>query len=165
MYRFLRRAYRCGEDLDARRGMLMASHKAGLAFSQSYVGYVHAVAHSLGGQYGIPHGLANAVLLPVVLETYGAHIHQRLYRLGVAAGVCPADLTAAEGASRFLQSIRELNRDLGIPRTLQGIVPQDIPELARHAAREANPLYPVPKLMSARELEGFYRTVAGDGCR
>ena len=65
-------AYQNGEDLKARKNMLYAAHIAGIAFSKSYVGYVHAVAHSLGGQYNTPHGLANAVLLPVVLETVGA---------------------------------------------------------------------------------------------
>ena len=79
-----------GADLEARRNMLQAAHIAGIAFSKSYVGYVHGVAHSLGGQYNTPHGLANAVLLPVVLEAYGPCIHRKLRELGRSAG------TAAE---------------------------------------------------------------------
>ena len=61
--------------------MLRASYLAGTAFTKSYVGYVHAVAHSLGGQYGIPHGLANSVLLPIVLEAYGNAAHKKLAHL------------------------------------------------------------------------------------
>lgn len=84
-------AYTNGSDIDARRNMLHASYYAGCAFTKSYVGYVHAVAHSLGGEYNVPHGLANAVLLPFVLQEYGETIHQKLYKLAVAAGICTKD--------------------------------------------------------------------------
>ena len=63
-------AYEHGDNIHARRNMLHASFYAGCAFTKSYVGYVHAVAHSLGGQYNVPHGLANAILLPLVLREY-----------------------------------------------------------------------------------------------
>ncbi len=78
-------AYTDGSNKEARRNMLRASYFAGCAFTKSYVGYVHAVAHSLGGQYNVPHGLANAVLLPYVLEAYGKTIHKKLAALAVAA--------------------------------------------------------------------------------
>lgn len=64
-------AYEHGDDMCARRNMLLAAYKAGVAFTRSYVGYVHAIAHSLGGRYGIPHGLANAIILPHMLRAYG----------------------------------------------------------------------------------------------
>lgn len=67
-----------GFDINARRNMLRASYYAGCAFTKSYVGYVHAVAHSLGGAYNVPHGLANAVLLPFVLEAYGPVVYPKL---------------------------------------------------------------------------------------
>ena len=67
--------------------MLHAAHKAGLAFSKSYVGYIHAVAHSLGGFYGTPHGLANAVIMPYVLEAYGKTVHKKLYKMALACGI------------------------------------------------------------------------------
>lgn len=67
-------AYEHGDNIQARRNMLHASFYAGCAFTKSYVGYVHAVAHSLGGQYNVPHGLANAILLPLVLREYGSCI-------------------------------------------------------------------------------------------
>lgn len=153
-------AYRDGTNRSARANMLYAAHKAGIAFSKSYVGYIHAVAHSLGGQYNIPHGLANSVLMPVVLEAYGEATHRKLHELGIAAGVTGSGDSHREGAEKFIQAIRDLNRRLGIPTSIPGIRREDIPQMARHAAKEANPLYPVPVLMDAGELERFYYKVA-----
>lgn len=162
VFTYLERAYQNGRDPVARERMLYAAHIAGIAFSKSYVGYIHAVAHSLGGEYNIPHGLANAVLMPIVLEAYGPCAHKKLRELGRAAGVVREDQTPAAGAAAFIAAIRDLNRRMGIPETLPGIRREDIPAMARHAAREANPLYPVPRLMDAGELEEFYELVSDD---
>ena len=156
----IERAYHDGSDLTARRNMLKASYYAGEAFSKSYVGYIHAVAHSLGGQYGVPHGLANAVLMPYVLEAYGAAAHRKLGELAVAAGVASADEPADIAAAKFISAIRALNAAMGIPPKLPGILRTDIPLMARHAAREANPLYPVPVIWDAQELQRFYHDVS-----
>lgn len=156
----LEAACRDGEDLEARKKMLHAAHIAGIAFTRSYVGYVHAVAHSLGGQYNIPHGLANAVLLPIVLEAYGPCVHRKLWELGQSAGAAGDAGSPEEGAAAFIAAIRALERRLGIPEALPGIRREDIPIMAAHAAREANPLYPVPRLMGAAELEQFYLAVS-----
>lgn len=158
------RAYRNGRDYEARSNMLTAAYRAGIAFSRSYVGYVHAVAHSLGGQYNIPHGLANAVLLPYVLERYGSCIHRKLHELAVAAGVASPQEEDAGAAAKFIRAIRQLNARMGIPETLEGIRPEDIPVMAAHAEKEANPLYPVPRLMTREELTFFYEQVAGKEC-
>ena len=158
------RAYRNGKDYEARSNMLTAAYRAGIAFSRSYVGYVHAVAHSLGGQYNIPHGLANAVLLPYVLESYGSCIHRKLHDLAVAAGVASPQEEDAGAAAKFIRAIRQLNARMGIPETLDGIRPEDIPVMAAHAEKEANPLYPVPRLMTREELTFFYEQVAGKEC-
>lgn len=158
------RAYRNGRDYEARSNMLTAAYRAGIAFSRSYVGYVHAVAHSLGGQYNIPHGLANAVLLPYVLERYGSCIHRKLHDLAVAAGVSSPQEEDANAAAKFIRAIRQLNARMGIPETLEGIRPEDIPVMAAHAEKEANPLYPVPRLMTREELTFFYEQVAGKEC-
>lgn len=158
------RAYRNGKDYEARSNMLTAAYRAGIAFSRSYVGYVHAVAHSLGGQYNIPHGLANAVLLPYVLENYGSCIHRKLHDLAVAAGVASPKEEDAGAAAKFIRAIRQLNARMGIPETLEGIRPEDIPVMAAHAEKEANPLYPVPRLMTREELTFFYEQVAGKEC-
>jgi alcohol dehydrogenase class IV len=158
----LEKAYASGNDLEARQNMLLAAYRAGIAFSKSYVGYVHAVAHSLGGKYGIPHGLANAVLLPCVLEAYGASAHRRLRRLAIAAGVSSEEESDRAGAEKMIEAIRALNARMQIPKTLSGIRREDIPALARHAEKEANPLYPVPRLMTAKELEQFYFAVLAE---
>ena len=153
-------AYREPTNRQARANMLRAAYLAGGAFSRSYVGYIHAVAHSLGGQYNIPHGLANSVLMPVVLEGYGAAIHKKLHELAAAAGVARPEDSHRGAAEQFVRAIRDLNRRMGIPATLAGIRREDIPHMAKNADREANPLYPVPVLMDAEALERFYYKVA-----
>ncbi len=156
-------AYNNGGDLTARANMLHASHIAGIAFSKSYVGYIHAVAHSLGGQYNVPHGFANAVIMPVVLESYGAAVYKKLKALGIAAGVAGDGDDEKTAAEKFIAAIRALNKNMGIPETIDGIKKEDIPLMASHADREANPLYPVPVLMNAGELEKFYYIVGNIG--
>lgn len=153
------KAYADGCNHEARENMLHAAYKAGIALSKSYVGYIHAIAHSLGGRYGTPHGLANAVIMPYVLESYGTCVHQKLHRLGIAAGVCTESDSHEIGAKKFIEAIQALNKRMNIPDTLSGIKEEDIRELARHAQKEANPLYPVPKLMTRKELEDFYYKV------
>ena len=155
----IERAFRDGEDREAREAMLLASYRAGIAFSVSYVGYVHALAHALGGEYGTPHGLANAVLLPHVLEGYGRSAHRRLHRLAVAAGVATEDDSPEVGAGKFIEAYRALSARLAIPTALPELREEDIPSLASHAEREANPLYPVPRLMTAGELARFYKKI------
>lgn len=152
-------AYSNGHDLAARANMLQAAYEAGCAFTVSYVGYCHAVAHSLGGQYGIPHGLANAVLLPYVLKAYGSTIYPQLKQLAIAANLCDGSTNAQVAAELFIDAIEKLNAAMGIPTKLKGIQKQDIPTLAKHAAAEGNPLYPVPVLMDAKQLEQFYYDV------
>lgn len=149
-------AYHDGKNLDARRNMLHASFYAGCAFTKSYVGYVHAIAHSLGGEYNVPHGLANAVILPLVLETYGECIHKKLHRLAIAAGLASEDTPVTEAAWRFIDAVKEMKRHFHIGTTISEIREEDIPKLAHYADKEANPLYPVPVLMNARELEKLY---------
>ncbi|MCM1307373.1 MAG: iron-containing alcohol dehydrogenase [Butyrivibrio sp.] len=163
IFKYIRRAYADGNDMKARRQMLYAAYLAGSAFTKSYVGYVHAVAHSLGGKYNTPHGLANAVLLPHVLEAYGKAAEGRLNKLALAVGLCGPEAKAADGAAAFIEAVKQMKLDLNIPDALPEIKEEDIPELAKHADKEGNPLYPVPKLMNARELEQFYYCVMKDG--
>lgn len=153
-------AYTDGKNHKARENMLHAAYKAGVAFSKSYVGYIHAVAHSLGGQYGTPHGLANAVLMPYVLEAYGESAYKKLHKLGIAAGVCDVNDDHKDGAEKFIKAIKNLNAKMDIPEKLSGIKKEDIAIMAKHAEKEANPLYPVPKLMTKKELAEFYVQVA-----
>lgn len=152
-------AYNEPNNYTARANMLKASYKAGIAFSKSYVGYGHAVAHSLGGQYNIPHGLANSVILPVILEEYGKTVYKKLYELAIYANVARKQDDFKTGASKFIEKIKILNKNMGIPEKLQGIKKEDICIMAKHADKEGNPLYPVPMLMNAKELEKIYYKV------
>lgn len=160
IYQNLWIAYEEPQNEVARRNMSLAAYQAGLAFSMSYVGYIHAIAHSLGGQYGIPHGLANSVIMPYVLEAYGKKAHKKLYRLAIAAGVCSENDSIEVGAEKYIDAIKNLNKEMNIPDKLGGIIKEDIPVMARYAEKEANPLYPVPKLMTKKELESFYYKIA-----
>ena len=152
-------AYNNGSNIEARTNMLKAAYLAGIAFSKSYVGYVHAVAHSLGGQYNIPHGLANAILLPIVLEKYGKSIYKKLHKLSIEVGISSKDENKEESARKFIKAIYALNERMNIPHKLKGIKEEDIIIMSKHADKEANPLYPVPKLFNAKELEYFYYQV------
>lgn len=152
----LPRAYDNGNDISARRNMLNASYYAGCAFTKSYVGYVHAVAHSLGGAYNTPHGLANAMLLPYVLKAYGKSVHRSLSELAIECGIAN-ELTPCDiAANAFIDKLEAMNRRFNIPDKLSDLDKSDIDRLVRYADKEANPLYPVPKLMDASELKQFY---------
>lgn len=155
----LEKAYADGNDMTARANMLKAAFLAGDAFSKSYVGYCHAVAHSLGGQYHTPHGLANAVLLPYVLEAYGSAIYKKAKDIAIAMGIADTSSDEGQATKDLIAHIRRMNENMGIPTKLKGIQEADIPMLAGLAAKEANPLYPVPVLMSKEELQQFYRDV------
>lgn len=158
----LRAVYQDGSDLDRRKNMLHASYYAGCAFTRSYVGYVHAIAHSLGGEYNVPHGLANAVILPFILEAYGSAVYGKLHRLAIAAGIASEETPEEMAAHSFIQEIRKMNEEFGIGTTIPEIWEEDIPKLAHYADKEANPLYPVPVLMDAAELEKFYHILMED---
>ncbi len=121
---------------------------------------MHAVAHSLGGKYNVPHGLANAVILPYVLERYGEKAEKKLAKLADAAGISGS--STHDKARAFIDAIKAMEREMMIPEKLDCIRRSDIPELARTADREANPLYPVPVLMDAAELEAIYCDVMAE---
>ena len=142
IFSHLERAYRDGASLPDRAAMLQASFDAGAAFTRASVGNVHAIAHTLGGLYGTAHGLANAVLLPIVLEDYGAAAYPRLARLARLAGLSGESDEAL--ARAFISEIRAMNARMGIPDHFDCIREEDIPQMAAWASSEANPVYPVP---------------------
>ena len=159
------KAYDNGEDIEARQNMQLAAYYAGISFARAYVGYVHAIAHSLGGQYGVPHGLANSVILPYVLDYFGESAYPRLARLAEIVGIDGKD--DAEKAKAFIEAIRKLNEHMNIPKYIKAkdggdlIRDEDIPVMAERAYKEANPLYPVPKFMGREELTQMYYTIQG----
>ena len=150
-----------GDSYSARQSMLEAAFKAGCAFTVSYVGYVHAIAHSLGGQYNLPHGKTNATILPWMLEWYGPAIDEKLKDMAIAANLASREDPAPLAAKALIYRIRQLNQTFGIPDYIPEIKARDIPYLASLAAKEANPLYPVPVLMDRKELEECYWKLAG----
>lgn len=150
-------AYEDGTNIEARENMLEASYLAGIAFTRAYVGYVHSIAHNLGGMYGTPHGLANAVILPYVLDYYGKAAYKPLAKLADYAGICNPSLSTEEKAKCFIAKIREFNEKMEIPSKFDFIKEKDIPTIAKRALKEGNPLYPVPKIMDQTECENLIR--------
>ena len=144
------------KSYDAEKAMLYASHYAGRAFTRSYVGYVHAVSHSLSGEYNMPHGLTNAIILPIVLKKYGEAVYKKLACLAKFANIGDNNDSDKVRAEKFISAIESLNKKLGIPSKISGIKTKDIPKLAAYADKETNPLYPVPILWNAKELEEIY---------
>ena len=153
----LENAYAHGGGLEARAAMLEAAYCGGVAFSRAYVGNCHGIAHNLGGMYNVPHGLANAVVLPYVLDWYGPAARKRLAQLAEAAGVCEPNTSDAEKAAAFITAIREMNRRMHIPERFECIREEDIPLMAKRAVKECNPLYPVPKIMRRAGCETLIR--------
>jgi alcohol dehydrogenase class IV len=155
----LPRAYENGDDLVAREAMAIAAFYAGLAFTKAYVGYVHAFSHKIGGMYGVPHGLANAITLPHVLDFLqsAAEVRARLAELAVAIGAGAAAESETALAQRFVDRVRALNQSVGIPDKIAALRASDIPEIARAAMIEAYRDYPVPKNMTLPEAEALLR--------
>ena len=153
----LQRAYDDGGDLAAREAMALASFYAGLAFTKAYVGSVHAFSHKIGGMYGVPHGLANAITLPYVLDFLrdAPLARQRLAELALVIGAGTAGESEAVLAQRFVERVRDLNRGVGIPERMAALKPGDIPEVARAAMVEAARDYPVPKPMTLAQSQAL----------
>lgn len=153
----IKTAYEDGKNIEARENMLVGSFHAGLAFTRAYVGYVHAIAHNLGGMYNIPHGLANAVILPYVLEFFGESAYKRLAELADIAGVSGAAQGDREKAKNFIAAIKKLNEEMNIPDKFDQIKDEDIELIAERALMEGNPLYPVPRIMNLEECKAIIK--------
>lgn len=149
-------AYEDGSNKEARQNMLRASYCAGVAFTRSYVGYVHAIAHSLGGKYGVQHGLANAIIFPKMLEAYGDSVYVPLSKLAKVIGLADENVVESEACTRFINWVKDLNAKMDIPDKVKELREVDIKDLAKTAEKEANPLYPVPRLFGRKELEKIY---------
>lgn len=146
----LETCYNDGKNVEARGQMLLASFYAGMAFTRAYVGYVHAIAHNLGGMYGIPHGLANAVILPQMLDEYGSAIYPQLAKLADIVGI--QGQTVEEKAKGFIAEIKAMNERMSIPTGFEQIKDEDIPTIVERAMKEAHPLYPTPVIFDADRL-------------
>ncbi len=156
-------AYDEPTNLKARNNMQIAAYKAGVAFTRAYVGNVHAIAHTLGGFYQVPHGLANAVILPYVLDFYGAKVYKRLAILAREVNLVGKD--DEECAKKFIQAIRDYNEYMKIPAKIlakdgsQLIQDKDFETMIDRAQAEANPLYPVPVIMDREDMRKIYKII------
>lgn len=148
-----------GSDYEARANMQRASYYAGIAFTRAYVGNIHAIAHTLGGFYNTPHGLANAVILPHVLKAYGVSVHRKLAELEQLLSDAKGSDEAK--ANRFIDRIVELNAKMNIPNQIKGIEDKDLPLMVERAFHEANPLYPVPKIFTRQDFMLIYQEIKG----
>jgi alcohol dehydrogenase len=144
-------AYRDGRDMEARRGMLVASCLAGMAFTRAGVGYVHAIAHQLGGLYHVPHGLANAIVLPHVLEFSKGACAGQLAVLAGAADIGDAGMTPQERAESFIEHVRQMNAAMGIPAVIAELRRADFGTIISRAFAEAHGTYGVPRYMSRKQ--------------
>ena len=150
-------AYADGSNLEARQNMQRGAFYAGRAFTRGCVGYVHAVGHTLGGLYGVAHGLAMAVLLPHVMREFGASAHKRLAELADVCGI--PGRNEAEKANAFIAWIEETNAKMGLPNGFDVIKDEDIPQMIAWARKEANPLYPVPVVWGEKDFRRLIKTI------
>ena len=161
IFQYLERAYRDGSDMEARTEMLIAAYKAGFAFTRAGVGNVHAIAHTLGGLYNTPHGLANAVILPIVLEDYGEVVYPKLAHLAELTGL-KTEGSIEEKAKAFIAEIRAMNARMEIPTGFDHIKEEDIPQMIEWALAEANPVYPVPIVYDEARCEKVIRRIIAE---
>jgi len=143
-------AYNQPDNLAARSAMQRASYLAGVAFTRSYVGNIHALSHAVSGKYQTPHGLANAVLLPRVLEYYGKKSAKKLSNLAKIAKISNSKDNNVN-AKAFVDLIYKMNDDMNIGKKLN-VNPDDFAMLSKFAEKEANPLYPVPKIFCREDF-------------
>lgn len=155
----LRTAYSDGENRDARDGMSMAAYYAGMAINQVNVGSVHAIAHQLGGKYGIPHGYANALVLPHVLEYCREEAGPRLAELAQLIGVAEDGQSQAAQALAFIEAVRQLRSDVGIAHTSDKVKAEDFDYLVDLAVAEGRG-YLVPKLLDRHNTRAILAKIA-----
>ncbi|KPA18945.1 alcohol dehydrogenase [Candidatus Magnetomorum sp. HK-1] len=153
----LENVYKDGSGIDGRNNMALASFYAGTAFTRAYVGYVHAIAHNMGGMYGVPHGLANAIILPYILDFSQAEAEKKLAKLSIAGGIGSSSDSQKVLAQKFIDKVRSMNKNMDIPTCIKELQEKDIPLIAERALYEAHPDYPVPRIMTQEECENLIR--------
>lgn len=154
----LGRAYANGDNLAARSAMLLGSLLAGKALATAGVGLVHAMAYPLGGMHQIPHGLANAVLLPYVMAYNLIGAPERFATLAEMLGVDTSEMSLREAGEAAVEAVYRLNDDVGIPKTLADLqIPrEDIPEMARIALTVSRPVANNPRKPTLEEVMSIY---------
>ncbi|MCC5853954.1 MAG: iron-containing alcohol dehydrogenase [Alkalimonas sp.] len=153
IFNYLPRAYQNGADLEARQQMAEAAHLAGKAFTVAGVGYIHAIAHQLGAYYHLPHGLANAMVMPTVLQYSEPKARRKMALLAKHCQLVGAETTEQEAAQALITAIRQLNQDFGIADKVAELQAADIPAIARAALKEARFTYAVPRYLNQQSAE------------
>ena len=135
----LRTAVENGNDGEARDKMAYAEYLAGMAFSNASLGYVHAMAHQLGGFYDLPHGVCNAILLPHVQEYNAKVVPEKLKEVAEAMGISINNMTDEQGAKAAIDAIKTLSKDINIPEglTILGVKEEDLQVLSENALKDA----------------------------
>ncbi|TVP97155.1 MAG: iron-containing alcohol dehydrogenase [Acholeplasmatales bacterium] len=159
IFTHLEKAVHDGDDLTARMGMLEASYHAGRAFTRAYIGYIHALAHPLSAFYDIPHGLANAILMPHVLKTYGKKVHKPLAHLARTGGLVGDETADHVAAETFIATLFKFNEAFGFPAGFSAIQDEDIEQMVAQAYAESHPFYPVPVFLDRAQLKALYHAV------
>lgn len=145
-------------NIEARLAMQEAAYLAGVAFTRGFVGYVHALAHPLSGFYNVPHGLANAVLLPKVLEKYGSSINKDMSILYYELGYTE-ELTIDEKRKFIIEEIKKINQNINIPNKILNVEEKDLNEMVGRGMKEAHPMYPIPKILNRKDLLDIYKEI------
>lgn len=156
--RHLRTAVANGEDMEARENMAMASLLAGIAFANAGVGAVHAMAYPLGAQFHVPHGVANAVLLPYVMESNLLGALPRFKIMALAMGERVEELSDREAAGKFIEAIKQLSTDVRIPLHLRdlGVTAGAIPGMAAGAIKVTRLLANNPRKLTVDDIREIY---------
>jgi alcohol dehydrogenase class IV len=155
---FLKKAVKNGKDLEAREGMLLGSLLAGMALANAGVGAVHAMAYPLGAMFNISHGLANAVLLPYVLEFNRLAWPERFAKVNQLLGGPATTLSVNQGAQRCIKRISALSQAIGIPQNLKelGIPKRSIKTMAEGAIKVARPIENNPRPITVKDIMTLY---------
>jgi alcohol dehydrogenase class IV len=155
--RHLRKAVVDGGNLEAREKMAMASCYGGLAFGNAATGMVHGIAMSLGGQFHIPHGVANAVMLPYVMEWNSVSRLEKYSHIAAAMAEPIREMSPKRTAERAVQAVRELSVDIGIPQHLRelGIKREDLETLGKDAMTNSRQIAPNPRDVTFDEVMGI----------
>ena len=157
IFQYLVPSFEDGLNMQYRLELLEASYNAGVAISNNYVGYVHAIAHGIGGMYHLQHGMINAIILPIVLEEYGGAVVGKLAKIADVVGITGA--TDQDKSKQFIQKLKDLNQIFSIPTSIPEIQEEDIHYLATGAEKEGNPTYPTPVTWNIAQFEKVIRKI------
>ena len=157
IFQYLVPSFEDGLNMQYRLELLEASYNAGVAISNNYVGYVHAIAHGIGGMYHLQHGMINATILPIVLEEYGSAVVSKLAKIADVVGITGAN--DQDKSTQFIQKLKDLNQIFTIPTSIPEIQEGDIHYLAIGAEKEGNPSYPTPVTWNVEQFEKVIRKI------